>query len=338
MKISILYTVILLAISFPTFAQRKVLIEQFTNSGCPPCAGITPVIASYVNANSNDVLMLAYHTSFPYSDSMYFENSFQSNQRVAFYSVAGVSASRVDGNFFTGNLVPTLNTTIPNAGAVAPRYNITFSTSNFNGTTVNASVIFESTDPANTGEPLTAMIVLAEKNVLKSSYVCCAGANTETEYPWVVRRMLPDEIGTTLVNTNLIGTDLVNVTGNTTNIKDYSELRIIAFVQNTATKAVYQAEISTPLNTTGISEIDALSKYLFTIANPVSNNILIHFNSLSTIYNVRITDAFGKLIYHQTVKNSADINIDAAKFKSGVCFIQVANDYAIETKRIVISK
>ena len=248
-----------------TFAQRKVLVEQFTNSGCPPCAGNTPVVAAYVNSNLNTVLMLAYHTSFPYFDSMYFVNSFQSNQRVAYYSVGGVPNSRVDGNYFAGNLVPTISTTIPARAAIAPRYAISFSPTNLSNNTVTINATFQSIDAMNQNESLTAMIVVAENNVLKSSYVCCAGANSETEYPWVVRRMLPDENGTPLINKQLNGIDLVNLNWTANNFKDLSEMRIVAFVQNTVAKEVYQAEISTPVIPTAVNEINNNESTMFNV-------------------------------------------------------------------------
>ncbi len=337
MKRSILYSALLFTLSFSAFAQRKVLIEQFTNSGCPSCAGNTPVVAAYVNANLNDVIMLAYHTSFPYFDSMYHENSFQSGQRVAFYNIGAVPFARVDGNFFVGNLVSSINTTIPNAGAVVPRYNISFANSNLNGNVVNASVLFESTNAANNGEPLKAMIVLAEKKVLKNAYVCCAGNNSETEYPWVVRRMLPDETGTTLVNTNINGSELINVSWNTTNIKDFNELRIIAFVQNTTTKAIYQSEISTPSSATGISQNNISAENLVSIAYTPSGNILIHFNQPEYNHTLKIIDVIGKTIYQGEINNISDKFIDATTFPSGIYFIQVSNKYTVETKNIFLS-
>jgi hypothetical protein len=75
------------------------LIEQFTNSGCPPCAASIPGI----DANLNSVLMLAYHTHYPYSDSMFYENSLQSDSRFPYYNATSVPNSIVDGYNFDGH-------------------------------------------------------------------------------------------------------------------------------------------------------------------------------------------------------------------------------------------
>lgn len=65
--------------------------------------------------------------------------------------------------------------------------------------------------------------------------------------------MLPDETGTVLLNTGLNETNEVSLTWTADNFKDLSQLRVVAFVQNTATKEVYQAEISAPEISTGLA-------------------------------------------------------------------------------------
>ncbi len=321
-----------------SFGQRKVLIEQFTNSGCPPCAGNTPVVASYINTHPNDFLMLSYHTSFPYQDSMYYENAIQSNHRVTFYSIPSVPYSVVDGNYFLGNLVPTLTTTLASASTILPKYNISFSSSIRIGNSISTNLIFESTDTSNSGESLRAMVVLAEKNVLKSAYICCAGNNTEIEYPWVVRRMLPDENGTILNNTIQGGVDNVSIVFNTTNIKDLNELRIIAFVQNTVTKAIYQSEISTPVIATGITELENQSDDLFQLAQSNTNNsISIKIKNGNENVNVKILNSLGSEIYFN-ISNSNEFTLSTADYKSGIYLIQVEGRNFSQTKKFIVNK
>ena len=320
-----------------SFGQRKVLIEQFTNSGCPPCAGNTPVVASYINSHPNDFLMLSYHTSFPYQDSMYYENAIQSTHRVTFYSIPSVPYSVVDGNYFLGNLVPTISTTLTSASSVLPRYNISFSTSTRIGNSISTNLIFESTDTSNSGESLRAMVVLAEKNVLKSAYTCCAGNNSEVEYPWVVRRMLPDENGTILNNTIQGGVDNVNISYTTTNYKDLNELRIIAFVQNTVTKEVYQSEISTPVTATGITELTNSSNDLFQlIQSNIDNSLSVKIKNESKNFNIKILNSLGSEIYSSNSKSN-EFTLSTANYKSGIYLIQVDGGNSTQTKKFIVN-
>ena len=325
-----------------TFAQRKVLVEQFTNSGCPPCAGNTPLVAAYVNSNLNTVLMLSYHTKYPYLDSMYYENSFQADQRVAYYNGGGVPNSIVDGNYFSGNLVPSISTTIPARAAIAPKYAVIFSSNTLNNSTVNVDVIFQSLDAMNQTESLTARVVVAEKNVLKNSYVCCAGANIETEYPWVVRKMLPDENGTTLVNTQLNGVDNVSLSWTANNFKDLTEMRIVAFVQNTVTKEVYQTEISNPINVTAVNEIkhnqDNLFKVFPTIAKDYIN---FQINKIEDNSQIKIMDVLGNIIYSQNINASFSgklQSISTSNFQNGIYIVLLGNETGAETNKIIINK
>ena len=123
-KVFLLVFALLFIKSATVFGQRKVLIEQFTNSGCPPCGSVTPQEAQFANSNPSNVIMISYHTSFPYLDSMYFENPIESDQRVSFYTIPSVPFTKVDGNYFSGYLVPTINTTVPQRALITPRYSV----------------------------------------------------------------------------------------------------------------------------------------------------------------------------------------------------------------------
>ena len=332
---SLLFT---LAIQFSVLAQRKVLVEQFTNSGCPNCAGNTPVVADYVNDNPDEVLMLSYHVPFPYNDSMYHENSYQSDQRVDYYNVFSVPTSRVDGNYFSGNLVPVLSSTITNRAAIAPRYSISFNSSQLSDKMVSLNISFTSIDAGNAGQPLNAMVVVTEKNVLKSSYAASPGNNSESAYPWVVRRMLPDETGTVLLNTGLNETNEVSLTWTADNFKDLSQLRVVAFVQNTAIKEVYQAEISAPEISTGLATPAEKSDVLFDLfPNITTDNFTIRLYNSNEVTRVNIFDINGRIMYETNTENTSLI-VNAGFMPAGVYVVQVSNSTATTSKRLIVSK
>ena len=312
--------------------QRKVLIEQFTNSGCPPCAQNTPVVASYVNSNM-DVLMLSYHTAFPYFDSMYHENAMQSDQRVAYYSIGAVPLSVVDGNYFTGNLVPVISNTIMTRATSVPRYSVTINNAQLSNNGLTAEINFESTDAGNANENLVAHLVVAEEKVLKSSYICCAGANLETEYPWVVRKMLPDANGTTLVNKYLGGTDIVYANWNLSHIKDISELRIIAFVQNNTSREVYQSEIAVPVITTSINDVKLNSIH---VVNPVINNNITFYSNENRNARLSITEISGRIVHEsfQNIKSGNNqLTIEVSK---GIYLFSIDGTNEKITQKIII--
>jgi hypothetical protein len=336
----LLYLAVLLITAGTCFAQqRKVLIEQFTNSGCPPCAGNTPLIADFVNTHSDSVLMIAYHTSFPYQDSMYFENPVQSNNRVAFNNIVSVPRSVVDGNFYSGNSVSAATTNITVRANVLPKYQITFTSSTLNNAQVNLNVLFEFNNINNTNDQLVGHVVLVEKNVLKSSYVCCAGANTENEYPWVMRKMLPDEFGTNLVNKQIGGVDAVTLNHTFNNVKDVAQLRVIAFVQNTVTKEIYQSEISDFTTLSTSIELPETDINNFNFANPLNENTLqLQFTETSVEKIISIYDVKGIIVKSLISFNNKFENIDLSALKNGLYLISVNTNGKNKVKKLVIQK
>lgn len=331
---------LILGLVFNSSAQRKVLIEQFTNSGCPTCAGNTPVVATYANMNPSTTIMLSYHTSFPYLDSMYFENSAQSNARVSYYSVSGVPTARVDGNYFTGNIVPSLNTTIPNRANIAPRYSVTFNNNFYINSDLTSTLTLQSLDAANENEDLSILVVVAERSVQKSSYLASPGANSETVYPWVVRKMLPDQNGTTLVNKTLNGSDQITVNWTMNNIKDLNEVRVIAFVQNRTTKEVYQAEINTPQNTTGVSEFEKNASAFLIYPTPANKEITISRKNSeqSSATSVRLMDLLGSQILVKMFNSTQQsLKLDVANLARGIYFVILESENSKETKRIILN-
>lgn len=332
------FTFLLIAMQF-SFAQRVVLIEQFTNSGCPPCAAATPPVFNYVNNNPADVVAIGYHTSFPYSDSMYFENPAESNARVSYYTVQTVPYSIVDGNYYA-NFSSSFNTVIANTintrKAIANKYNITNLNNTISGNVLNTKFVFESLNANNTNDTLRAHIVVIEKNVLKSSYAASPGANTETNYEYVMRKMLPNQNGSFLVNRNLNGKDTIMLNWPMQKIKSNAQVRVVAFVQNKTTKEVYMANLFSTTISTGLNEIkkDALSFHVF--PNPATDHLSISFYNLKNDATITIVDVLGKSLLTETVSPDKTLLLNTSDFKKGIYFMILNDGMNAVSKKVVI--
>jgi hypothetical protein len=82
------------------FAQvaKRVLVEEFTNTGCPPCAISDPFMHEFEGANVEKIVTLKFHTQGPDpSDPYYNSNKTDANPRADYYSVAGVPSVHFDG-------------------------------------------------------------------------------------------------------------------------------------------------------------------------------------------------------------------------------------------------
>lgn len=90
-------------------ADRVVLFEDFTNSGCGPCWSAEPTVNAFVNSNlpNGNLAVIRCHVNWPSpSDPIYLANPTEQNVRKAQYGVSSVPYFKFDGiiNGSSGNL------------------------------------------------------------------------------------------------------------------------------------------------------------------------------------------------------------------------------------------
>ncbi len=81
-------------------ADRVVLLEDFTNSGCGPCWNIETTLNNFINPHlaAGDLSVVRVHVSWPSSsDPIYVGNPTEQNARKNFYGVSGVPTLKLDG-------------------------------------------------------------------------------------------------------------------------------------------------------------------------------------------------------------------------------------------------
>jgi len=321
--------------------ERIVLLEQFSNSSCGPCAQSSPPVYNFADNNPEKAVAISYHTGFPYSnDSMYLENPVDANQRVSFYSVSGVPHTIMDGNVFSGgsnSFVSNINSSVNNRKAVNPQYNIATTGVSLTNNILSGSFQFESLLAANENENLIAHIVVIEKNVLKSSYLSSPGNNSETEYGYVMRKMFPNAAGTILINKDLNGIDEVNFSWTLDNIKDESEIRIVAFVQNLGTKEVFQSQLFEVGNgTVGIEKSITTQNEMQIFPNPNNGAFTLLLNNNLFIESITIVNQLGQVINRQTI-NSETINIsNSFQLEKGIYFVKLKTKGEEIVKKITV--
>lgn len=322
-----------------TAQQRIVLIEQFTNSGCPPCASSTPPVLQYVTNNPATTVAVAYHTSFPYNDSMYFENPAESNARVGLYSVVSVPHTVLDGNQYSGSSALFLSgmaAAISSRAAVPAQYGITSTGSQITGNTLQGSFTFTSLQNSNASDSLVAHIVVIEKNVQKSAYLASPGANTETVYEYVMRKMVPGAAGTPLVNRQLNGTDVIPFTWNLQNIKSIAEVRVVAFVQNTNTLEIYQAVMSDPNDITGIASAEKNDDFKM---YPVpAHDVVVAATAQPFTGTVTVTDMLGRItpLAPVAVEKATTVTIPLHGLAPGIYMVAFRDENGTVVRKIIV--
>jgi hypothetical protein len=96
-KLSILVFALLCVATVSAQHQRRVLIEEFTNASCPPCAAQNPAFNAVVAANIQYLTPIKYQTNWPGADPMNAQTQSDVGPRVAYYGVSGVPNGRQNG-------------------------------------------------------------------------------------------------------------------------------------------------------------------------------------------------------------------------------------------------
>jgi hypothetical protein len=269
------------AVSFGQ-TQRMVLTEEFTNASCGPCAGQNPAYNELLQANPTKIVAIKYQVNFPGADPMNAQTQAEVAPRQTYYSINGVPAAPVDGS----------NTPVsaPNyAGAPAnytqeiidERYAVSSPFSLSLSHTLNASLdsIFI-TATVTAAQDLSALaspklrLAIVEKEILFSS---APGSNGETEFYDVMRKMVPNATGQTLVAdwTNGQTQTFTYAVKLPTFIYNLLEVGVVGFIQTDGDKVVHQAANSNPVSITNYASIPSVNSASLTCVNSVAPSVTI---------------------------------------------------------------
>ncbi len=335
------FIVVLFALGFAmgATAQKKVLIEHFSNASCSICGVYSPQVFSFAEQNKDNVVVLSYHTPFPYlHDSLHFENPADANARINYYGVTGTPYSIMEGNFLrdaSANLISKLpaKTTerLNNAPATLPQ--VLISDLKLENGTATATVVFISTDDIKTSD-LRGHVALVERVVPKTAYLASPGTNSEQEYKNVMRRMYMPQTGFTLQNKSTATGDTLKVSFATNTVKNLNQIRILAFIQNHTTKEVYQVQTldaqTDPSSIQKIESIDAVWAY-----NVQQKQYSVTFRKEIT-GSITISDISGKTLQTITIDNVSQQTINVEGLGSGIYIAMINNGTAQAAAKLIV--
>lgn len=248
---SLLFGGLLLLAAQDTFAQsqRMVLIEKGSNASCGPCAAQNPGFHSMLNTVDDKHIAISYQWYFPGYDPMNEHNPVEANARFnTYYGQNGVPTAMIDGTVPT-NAYPGFNGGY--AGSPAG-----FSASMINNRYEVASPFDISIDYTVTPSTVTAEVtVTASQNVTANqlklriavierviSFDSPPGTNGEETFYNVMKKFLPGTSGLNLPSSWTAGqSETFTQSWTHQNVYDFSQLAVVAFVQNDTNKEVLQA-------------------------------------------------------------------------------------------------
>ena len=209
--------------------QRKVLVEQFTSSACPPCATMNAWLNTLLKNNAEKVVVVKYPMDFPGTGDPYY--TAEGGLRKTYYNISGVPSPFINGVF--SNTEAAIRSAIDAGYAQAPEADIsgTFKVEG-NNITVSGNVT-----PLVSGSGYKVYVVVNEKATSNNT-----GSNGETEFVHVMMKILPDGNGNAVTLTAGVAIPF-NYTHNmsSTNVEEMNDLEVAVFVQHESTKAILNA-------------------------------------------------------------------------------------------------
>jgi hypothetical protein len=272
------------AISFGQ-TQRIVLTEEFTNASCGPCAGQNPAYNELLQANSTKIVAIKYQVNFPGADPMNAQTQAEVAPRQTYYGVNGVPYAPINGDTlpltdwagtgYTGGPYHYSQEIIDSAYASPAPFSLNLTH------TLNASLdsIFI-TAVVTAAQDLTGLanpklrLAIVEKTVTFSS---APGSNGETEFFDVMRKMVPNATGQTLVAnwTNAQTQTFTYAVKLPTFIYNLLEVGVVGFIQTDGNKVVHQAAISNPVSIANYASIPSVNSVALTCVNNIAPSITI---------------------------------------------------------------
>jgi hypothetical protein len=233
-KIQLLVSGLLLSVGAFAQAPKFVLFEHFTQASCGPCAAQNPGFETNIlNANSQTVRHIAYHTSWPGVDPMNAANATEVADRVTYYNVSGVPDVVLQGNYKQGGPASMTQADVDAQFSMGSPIKIEV-TEVDNGATRDVTVVVKTigTAPTGTFKLYTAVV---EDPI---DYTTAPGSNGELHFPNVFRKMYPSTAGENVTLAPVGGAVTFNYTYNIDPTWVAANVKVVSFLQETTSKEV----------------------------------------------------------------------------------------------------
>ncbi|MCK6610942.1 MAG: T9SS type A sorting domain-containing protein [Bacteroidia bacterium] len=333
---------------------RRTLHEVFTSSTCPPCKPGNEQLTAVLNERVGKWAVLKYQYYFPGTGDPYFTQE-ALNRGTYYGGVNSVPALFVDGgwndnpNGYEEAIFDQFQS-MPSLVQMTTSLNVT---GNKADVTVNVTPVAE----MPTGN-YKLRVALVERETSKN-----VKTNGETEFHFVMKKMLPNETGSSFTfpakdvakttnlsysfpgtfrlpasatksasvaptGTNYNGIDIA--TENT--VEEFYDLAVVAFIQNDDTKEILQSSWTVQDWAIGMKENVKNASDFNVYPNPATNDLVIEWNG-SKDAKFRMLDLNGKEVMSEMSINSS-INIE--NLNTGIYVIEMVEAGKTITKKVSI--
>ena len=298
---------------------RVPLYEKFSSSTCPPCASFNGTYFSPFLANHpNEFSLISYQVNWPTPGDPYY--TAETGTRVTYYGVSGAPTLYVDAKEGTNFNAAALESDLTNAVA-SPAYFAINASKSLVGNDMSVQV---TTMPYLTGN--YKLYVAVVEKLTTGNFA----SNGETEFHNVFMKMMSSASGDSVSFTHNVQT--VNNFQTTLTglfIEEMSDLEVIVFIQNPATKAIMQSKVAT----VALSNNSFTSDSKFKVYPNPSNGIV--KIKTETPADVVVMDITGKTVYTMNQVTS-DSQLNLSSLQKGIYMAKIMSEGTEETQKIIL--
>lgn len=312
------------------FTPKLRLFEEFTSSSCIPCKDGNINLKSVLDIHPNDYALIKYAMNYPDAGDPYY--TAEGGTRATYYDVDSLPDMYVNGNIVDPIYIDTI------------QYNDLWDKSYmmFNPTHTRVGNTFSITASVLPFENYTQGTLVLRFAVVEKTTTGNVGTNGETIFYNTFRKFIPDAAGVNLGQLQKAVFKTITRTytfPTTNNIENFSNLQVVVFVQDDATKKVLQSAISTQTNS--IDESAAQKHILRLFPNPANESTQVQYlvTEPGTV-TLELISSSGKTIRTFT-KNATSMGvfqheIDLTHLAKGLYFIRLSGDNHSETSKLII--
>jgi hypothetical protein len=335
--------------------DRYPLYEVFTSSTCAPCLAGNQNFHSVVAGKEGEFVEIKYQQNFPGTGDPYC--TAEALNRRNYYAVNSIPRMEIDGGWdqnassFTGGI----HTDSRNV----PAFLVLNSTHKIDvpNQTVTVDVDYEALADFPSAQNVLH-VAIVEKKTTKN-----IKTNGETEFLYVMKKMLPNDNGTTLGAIANGATDSKNLSftfagdyrlpadgqaasyindATEHSVEEFNDLTVVAWVQDNATKEVLNSVNSELSEFVSVNETSVDAKGLKLYPNPTNGNLFVELNAeVAGVTNIKVIDPIGKLVKAQsfnTTSGAQQLQLDLEGTPAGMYFLTVEENGNISTKKFFVSK
>lgn len=318
------------------FYQRLPLYEVFTGSTCPPCKpGNENLHAQLANYPESEYVLVKYQQDFPGTGDPYCTD--ETVARRNYYAINSIPRMEIDGGWDQN--ASAFTSALHESTKAIPSF------VEINATWVNKDSLFTVDVELNPASDISGNIVL-HVGLLEHETTQNVKSNGETEFTQVVKKMIPNQNGTSVGNlTNgtaktasvsfqLVGDYRLPSNGQSANrinhaiensVEEVEDLYVVVWLQNSTTKEVYQAAYAVQQEPSSVQAAAMQQNALKAYPNPANDAISIELpTSIIKDGELEIYSVNGQLIEAIQLNGSESAitvkNINVSAYEAGMYF------------------